>query len=120
MDSILSTIKNMLGPELDCTDFDTEIIIDINTVLMVLAQLGVGPDVGLTITDDKNSWTELLGDRKDLEAVKTYIYLKVRLIFDPPLNSFLVEAINRQITELEWRIAERAVLPTVISNTTVT
>lgn len=108
MESILNTIKKMLGIELDCTDFDLELIPHINSVLMAVMQLGVGPSTGLMILDDKNMWTELLGDRKDLESVKTYIYLKTRLLFDPPTNAYLVEALERQATELEWRITAQA------------
>ena len=104
MESILNTIKKMLGIELDCTDFDLELVPHINSVLMAVIQLGVGPSTGLMILDDKNMWTELLGVRKDLESVKTYIYLKTRLLFDPPQSSFLIEAFKKEIAEIEWRL----------------
>jgi hypothetical protein len=94
----------MLGIEPDYTHFDQDIIININTVLMVLTQIGVGPSTGLFITDSTQLWADFLGERKDLEAIKTFVYLKVRLLFDPPSNAFIVEAMERQIKELEWRL----------------
>ena len=104
MDSILKSIKKLLGiGELD-TNFDTDIIISINSALMSLQQLGVGETTGFYISSKDDSWADLLGTRTDLESVKTYIYLKVRLMFDPPQNSFLVESIKNQLTELEFRI----------------
>ena len=100
--SILTSIKKLLGPTEDDTSFDTDIIIHINTALFRLNQLGVGPSEGYFITDKEQAWADFLGaERKDLEAVKTYVYLKVRLVFDPPQMSHLVEAIKSQITELE-------------------
>jgi hypothetical protein len=105
--SILTTIKKMLGLDEDYIHFDSEIIVDINSVLMILTQLGVGPDEGFYIVDKTETWGTYLNDRKDLEAVKTYIYLKVRLLFDPPTNAFLVDSIERQIKELEWRLTEK-------------
>ena len=104
MDSILISIKKVLGIEQEDTHFDPDIILSINSVLMVLNQLGIGPITGLIITGEEETWTALLGDRKDIESVKIFVYLKVRLLFDPPTNAFLVEAIERQTKELEWRI----------------
>jgi hypothetical protein len=101
--SILDSIKQMLGIDTDDTNFDRELVIYINGALMVVNQLGVGPS-GYTIADNTNKWDEFLADRTDLELVKTDIYLRVRLIFDPPQNSFLVAAIKEQITEYDWRI----------------
>lgn len=108
MDSILVSIKKLLGIESEYTHFDQDIIMFINSALLSLNQLGIGPTEGFSITDNTQVWTDLLGTRKDVDAVKQYIYLKVRLVFDPPTNSFLVEAINRQITELEWRLNVQA------------
>lgn len=108
MDSILTAIKKLLGIEEDYTHFDADIILNINSVLMVLNQLGIGPETGLYITDKDETWSSLLGERKDLEAVKTYVYLKVRMMFDPPTNSFLVDATERQLTEFEWRLRAQA------------
>ncbi len=101
--SILDSIKQMLGINADVTNFDSELIIYINGALMVINQLGVGPN-GYIIEDALNTWDEFLIDRTDLELVKTNIYLRVRLIFDPPQNSFLVNAIKEQIQEYDWRI----------------
>ena len=104
MDSILNSIKKMLGIEEECTHFDQDIIININSALMVLNQLGIGPSTGLYITDKTSTWDQLLGDRIDLEAAKTLVYLKVKQIFDPPSSSFVMDAIDKQITQLEWRL----------------
>lgn len=93
----------MLGINADDTNFDDELIIYINGALMIINQLGVGPN-GYIIEDALNTWDEFLIDRTDLELVKTNIYLRVRLIFDPPQNSFLVNAIKEQIAEYDWRI----------------
>lgn len=104
MVSILTSIKKLLGIEEDYTQFDADIIPHINTALMTLNQLGVGPENGFAIQDKTTVWTDFIGPRTDIEAIKTFVYFKTRLAFDPPQNSFLVEAIKQQITELEWRI----------------
>jgi hypothetical protein len=108
MDSILNSVKKLLGIEPEVTHFDTDIILNINSVLMILSQLGIGPETGLFITDSTNTWVELLGERKDLEAVKTYIYVKVKILFDPPSSSFVMDSLERQITQLEWRLNVQA------------
>lgn len=104
MDSILNSIKKMLGIEEDCTHFDQDIIIHINSSIMVLNQLGIGPATGFSITGVDEKWSDIVGDRLDIEAVKTYIYLKVKLLFDTPTSSFVIDAIEKQITQLEWRL----------------
>ena len=105
MDSILTSIKKLLGIAQECTDFDIDLIIHINSVLMILTQLGVGPEKGFTIKDSRDLWEDFLeDDLSKLEAVRTFVYLKVRLIFDPPSNSAVIESINRTISELEWRL----------------
>lgn len=104
MVSILNSIKQMLGVGAEDTNFDQELIIHINGALMVLNQLGVGPTKGFVITGPDETWGELLGDRTDLELIKLDVYLRVRLIFDPPQNSFLASAIQKQIEEYDWRI----------------
>lgn len=101
--SILESIKQMLGIEPDDIVFDRELIIYINGALMIINQLGVGPD-RYAITDASDTWEEFLMNRTDLELVKADVYLRVRLIFDPPQNSFLVNAIKEQIVEYDWRI----------------
>ena len=102
-ESILDSIKIMLGNSVDDTNFDTELIIFINGALSIINKLGVGP-TGYKISNNSNTWDEFLGDRTDLEEVKTNIYLRVRLAFDPPQNSFLVTSIKEQIAESTWYI----------------
>lgn len=104
MESILNTIKKTLGVELDYNAFDDEIITHINSVFMTLNQLGVGPTTGFRISDENDSWTDFLGAVNYLEGVKSYTYLKVKLLFDPPTNSFLVDSINNQAEEYAFRI----------------
>jgi len=108
VESILSSIKKPLGIVITDTNFDDELVMHINSALMALQQLGVGPSTGFYITSDEEEWADLLGDRIDLEAVKIYIYLKVKLAFDPPQNSFLVDAIKNQLEELSFRINVQA------------
>lgn len=104
-DSILKTIKKLIGPSLDYDYFDNDLIIHINSAFSVLNQLGLGSDDTFAITGDSETWQDFLGnDKKFLEMVKTYIYLKVKVTFDPPTSSFVLEAYNKQIAELEWRI----------------
>lgn len=103
MESVLTTIKKMLGITADYKSFDIDIIVHINTVLLTLNQIGVGPAEPVYINSDLETWDMVLGDHKNLEAVKTYIYLKVRLLFDPPSGGAL-DAMNRQANELEWRL----------------
>lgn len=103
-ESILTSIKSLLGPYADNTDFDSDIIIHINTAFMVLSQLGIGPDEGFKIEDDKADWSDYGIDKLNLEGVKTYVYLKVKLMFDPPSNSNITNSIKEQINELEWRL----------------
>ena len=105
MESILTSIKKLLGIGDDDTSFDDDIIMDINTEFMALSQLGVGPFEGFSITDKTTTWSDYLGsDAVNLQGIKTYIYMKVRLVFDPPSSSFVLEAMQRQIDELTWRI----------------
>ena len=104
MESILTSIKKLLGITEEYDQFDPDIIMHINSVFMILTQLGVGPDEGFSIEDDTAVWTDFIQDIKKLESVKTYIYLKVKLAFDPPLSSAVIESMNRLINELEWRL----------------
>lgn len=103
-DSILDTVKKMLGIPQDYTQFDTDIVIHINSVLSILTQLGIGPNEGYSIKDNTSLWSDYIPDGKALSDIKTYVYLKVRLIFDPPSASSAVEAMNKLVSELEWRI----------------
>jgi len=104
MENILDSIKKLLGIDEADLNFDQELIMHINSVFMVLNQLGVGPVGGFKISSNEETWTDFVGARLDLESVKSYIYLKVRLLFDPPQNSFLVGSIEKQIEEHEWRL----------------
>lgn len=104
MESILTSIKKLLGIEEEYTQFDADIIMHINTVFLNLTQLGVGPVEGFFIEDDTAIWEDFIGDSNQLQAVKTYVYLKVKLLFDPPLSSSVTESMNRMIAELEWRL----------------
>ena len=104
MDSILTSVKKIIGISEEDESFDTDLIIHINSVLMILNQLGVGPEDGFSITDKSAVWTDVIGDNKLIEATKTFVGLKVRLIFDPPTNSAVLDSINKTISELEWRI----------------
>ena len=109
MNSILTSIKQLLGIDVAVTSFDTDIMIHINSAIMVLSQLGIGPEAAYEIDSAEATWSDFLGDDKSLNAVRTFIYLKVRLIFDPPNSSFVIESINREITELSWRLNLQAV-----------
>ena len=107
-ESILTSIKKLLGMTADYTHFDTDVIIHINTVFMTLHQLGVGPEEGFKIEDDTAVWEDYIEEDDNLEAVKTYIYLKVKLVFDPPSSSAVMEANKQMIQELEWRLNVQA------------
>ena len=104
MDSILTSVKKIIGISEEDESFDTDLIMHINSVLMILNQLGVGPEDGFSITDKSAVWTDVIGDNKLIEATKTFVGLKVRLIFDPPTSSAVLDSINKTISELEWRI----------------
>lgn len=105
MDSILTSIKKLLGIAEDYTHFDTDIIMGINTAFSILTQIGAGPVNGFSITDKTSVWSDFILDMSHLELIKSYIHLKTRLLFDPPASSVLTEVINRQIAEFEWRIS---------------
>jgi hypothetical protein len=102
-DSILDTIKKLLGFDWDYTAFDIDIITHINSTFFTLQQLGIGPAEGFTIIDNTATWSDFVVG-ENVQAVKSYIYLKVRLVFDPPANSFTQEAMKNQATEYEWRL----------------
>lgn len=105
MESILTSIKKLLGPDVDNEQFDTDIIIHINSVLMILTQMGVGPVDGFSIHDKNATWEDFLGDDLALlEGVRSYVYMKVRLMFDPPTSSAAIESMTRMASEFEWRL----------------
>lgn len=102
MESILESIKKLIGPSASYNIFDNDLIMHINTVFFTLCQLGVTEEP-FVISGTDETWDEFHADT-DLEAVKTYVYLKCRMYFDPPTNSALISAINEQIKELEVRL----------------
>lgn len=104
MDSILTSIKVLLGIEPECTQFDKTLIEHINYVFMTLNQLGVGPDNPVTITGDLETWVNKFGDISRIQAIKTYIYIKVKLVFDPPTNSSYIGILEKQAMEIEERL----------------
>ena len=108
MESILTSIKKLLGMGEDYTHFDDDIIMHINMVFSTLNQLGVGPPNGFIIKDNEAVWGDFVNDEKKFEAVKTYIYLKVKTVFDPPQSSAVLESIKENIAELEWRLSDSA------------
>lgn len=103
-DEILKSVKKALGLADDYDVFDPDVIMHINSAFSTLNQLGIGPQQGFMIEDDAATWESFLGTDLRLNNVKTYIYLRVRLLFDPPTTSFHLEAVNQQIKELEWRL----------------
>lgn len=107
MDSILTSIKKVLGIYEEDTSFDADIMMHINTVFMILRQMGVGPPGGFSITGSFETWDDYISDISLLEPVKTYVALRVRLMFDPPASSAIVDVMNRTIQELEWRLNDQ-------------
>lgn len=104
MESILTSIKKLLGIAEEYSHFDQDIIMHINSVFSVLTQLGVGPANGFSITDKDATWNDFIKDDPRLEMIKSYMHQKVKLLFDPPLSSAVMESANRILSELGWRI----------------
>lgn len=104
MTGILATIKKTMGIAQEDTSFDEDLIIYINSTLLILSQLGLKEADSTPIINSETTWTDLLGDRTDLEVVKSYIHFKVKSMFDPPTSSALAEAHKNILAELEWRI----------------
>lgn len=104
MSSILTDTKKTLGITEDYEAFDLDVKMHINSVLSILVQLGIGPSQGFTISDKTAEWTDFVDDDR-LVAVQTYVYLRVRLLFDPPQTSYLQTVIKEQYQELEWRLS---------------
>lgn len=105
MDSILGSIKKLLGIVEEHDQFDVDLIIHINSVFMILTQLGIGPSEGFTISDSSAVWSDYDTNGASVEGIKTYMYCKIKPIFDPPSNSFTLEALNKQAAEYEWRMS---------------
>lgn len=108
MNSILNSTKKALGLAEDYDVFDADIIMHINSVFMTLTQLGVGPTDGYVIVDDSSTWQDFLNNNDRMEAVKSYMFLKVRLLFDPPQTSFAIQSMKEMATEYEWRLNVQA------------
>lgn len=104
MDSILTSIKKMLGIQEDYEHFDTDLILHINSVLMTVTQIGVGPAEGFAIQDKTAVWADLTNDEKKLNSVKSFVYIKVKLLFDPPANSATMQSLKELASEFEWRL----------------
>jgi len=102
--SILTSIKDLLGIEEDFINFDTDITMHINSVFFALEQIGVNPGTFFTITDKTTEWDHYTLTNLNLEVIKSYMYFKVKLMFDPPLSSSMIDLIKSQVAELEWRI----------------
>lgn len=102
--SILKTIRKMIGPSISYDVFDLDLIVHINSAFMTLFQLGVGPKTCFHIEGDTETWDDFFGDKENLEAVISYVYMKVRLAFDPPSTGPLIESYRKMIQELEWRL----------------
>lgn len=103
-ESILNSTKKVLNLDATYTAFDEQIIMHINSVFFTLNQLGIGPTDGFEIVDDSATWDAFIGTDLRLNAVKTYMYLRVRMLFDPPSTSYLIDAMTNQIREAEWRL----------------
>ena len=106
-ESILTSVKHMLGIEPDVTHFDSNLILFINSAFYSVNQLGVGPDNPYHINGSTEKWTDFSADINDFEAVIQYVYLKVKMAFDPPLSGTVIGEYNKQIDELAWRITAK-------------
>lgn len=117
--SILNTIKKALGLDPSYDVFDTDIVMHINSTFATLNQLGVGPEEGFSIEDDSATWQDFLGlvETNKLLSVKSYMYLKVRLLFDPPTTSFAIDAMKKNAEEYEWRLNVQTDKPRSIATT---
>lgn len=104
MESILTSVKKMLGIMEEYEHFDADLIMHINSVLSVLTQIGVGPSEGFFIEDANDTWLDFVGDDNKLSLVKSYVYMKVRLLFDPPQSSAAIDSMKQLIAEFEWRL----------------
>lgn len=102
--SILNNIKKLLGFDPEYTAFDTDIIIHINSVFSIMHQIGAAPPDGFMITDATATWDDFLEGKQNVEFIKSYIFLRVKIVFDPPANSFGLDALNKVIDEMTWRL----------------
>lgn len=114
-ESILITIKKMLGLDYNYAAFDTDVIVNINAALMILTEMGIGPKEGFTITGYSETWSDFITNRVKLGAVENYVYLKTKMAFDPPTNSYVMDAMKSQAEEILWRLN---VMAESVENTT--
>lgn len=114
--SILNSTKKVLGIAEDYKAYDFDIRTHINAVLSTLTQLGVGPSAGFEVNDEFAEWVEFLGTDPRLNSVQSYVYLRVRMMFDPPTNSFTITALQEQIKEMEWRLVEQTAPPVIFKD----
>lgn len=110
-ESILISIKKLLGIMEDDNSFDTDIVISINSVFSALTQMGVGPEQGYSISGPDNKWSEYIGDSNKLQMIKSYVHMRVRLLFDPPTSTAVLECTKELAKELEWRLYTEFDLP---------
>lgn len=104
IESILDTVKTILAIDPECEDFDEELLLHINSTFSVLTQLGVGPSGGFYVTGSSTKWTDFMEDLDKIQMVKTYVGLKVKMLFDPPSTSFAQESMKNMVSEYEWRL----------------
>ena len=104
MDSILTSVKKLLGIDEAYEHFAADLIMHINSVFMILCQMGVGPSTPYVITDSSDEWTDFSDDVETMNAVRSYVFMKVRMIFDPPQNGTLMDSLKQLIDECEWRL----------------
>ena len=119
--SILKSTKKILGLADDYTAFDSDVITHINTAFSTVNQLGVGPTGGFTIEDNADVWDDIGLPQNQENMIKTYIFLKVKMLFDPPTTSFTIDAMNDQLKELEWRLStfREGLVPVTTTTTTI-
>ena len=111
-DSILDSIKKLLGPGVEHTFFDSDLIMHINSAFMILNQIGIGPSSPFRITGSEATWQDFIPDQENYQSVIDYVYLRCKLIFDPPTSSFVLSSFKEQQQELEWRLNVMAETPT--------
>lgn len=110
-DSILNSVKKLIGPDYDYGPFDRDLIMHINSAFMILNQLGLGPNKPYRISGSNEVWTDFMSDIENFQSVIDYVYLRCRLIFDPPSSSFVLSSLKEQQQELEWRLNVMAETP---------
>jgi hypothetical protein len=104
-ESILDSIKQLIGIQEDDTSFDYDIQVAINSIFSVITQLGIGPETGFMITGNKETWSDFMADNDPrFQSLKSYVYMRVKMLFDPPLSASVTEAMSSAIKEMEWRL----------------